>query len=620
MHSYTFGAPAGQRQLSPNDPAARSAAPADPHVQAGLEQARALARKMLKTLRGLKGEHHEQQHFAALVISRHPRFSSASSEDVIAAAQRGVRLRGGADAAVAQPAAPAGAPVFRLADALLVIAREHGLPSWPKLKAYIIENAPYGPRAAKVIDWAREGEIRRARALLDASPGLSTYHAGLAAMCGEAQWLEQQLRSDPALASRPVGHRNWPPLLYLCFSQLHRPIPQPGDSAVDIAASLPDPYSEAGILECARLLLQHGADANAAYDSEPPWEGSRLSALYGASGHGNFPALTRLLLEAGADPNDGESVYHCAQRNMRDCLELLLAHGAQLSRLDPVHRNTPLYFVLGYREHEAGAALATAGARWLLEHGADPNIRCYEHRSTVLHLVCEKGRSAAVVNMLLAFGADPAVRRSDGATPYMLALRNGSQEACDALEAWAAQKTDDDARAARAALAATPLDLYCGAAMRGGLKTARTLAAQYGPFSLGPEEQLLLVNAAAQGRSEAVSALLALGWDPAFEEGAPIGCGTALHHAAFHGWAATVRAIIAALPPEQLSARLSQRDGMYHGHPLGWCTYASTEFRNPQGDYIATAAALLDAGSPTDDMNPGAEDVARFLQSRGVDL
>jgi hypothetical protein len=35
-----------------------------------------------------------------------------------------------------------------------------------------------------------------------------------------------------------------------------------------------------------------------------------LSCLYGAAGLNNNPALTLALLEAGANPNDGESFYH----------------------------------------------------------------------------------------------------------------------------------------------------------------------------------------------------------------------------------------------------------------------------------------------------------------------
>src|SRR3954462_14040894 len=42
-------------------------------------------------------------------------------------------------------------------------------------------------------------------------------------------------------------------------------------------------------------------------------------------------ALAASLLERGADPNDGESVYHSVEASAPDCLALLLAHGGDPS-------------------------------------------------------------------------------------------------------------------------------------------------------------------------------------------------------------------------------------------------------------------------------------------------
>ncbi|PSJ19586.1 hypothetical protein CVH10_22080, partial [Halomonas sp. ND22Bw] len=69
--------------------------------------------------------------------------------------------------------------------------------------------------------------------------------------------------------------------------------------------------------DCARLLLDAGADPNETIGSRwppaslaAPAEDVRLSALYGAAGLNRDEGLTGLLLAAGADPNDGESLYH----------------------------------------------------------------------------------------------------------------------------------------------------------------------------------------------------------------------------------------------------------------------------------------------------------------------
>ena len=46
----------------------------------------------------------------------------------------------------------------------------------------------------------------------------------------------------------------------------------------------------------------------------------------GASGIG--AATVRLLLDRGADPDDGESVYHSIEAGSTECLEILLERGA----------------------------------------------------------------------------------------------------------------------------------------------------------------------------------------------------------------------------------------------------------------------------------------------------
>src|SRR5262249_27470546 len=93
-----------------------------------------------------------------------------------------------------------------------------------------------------------------------------------------------------------LGPKGWEPLLYLCFTRL--PLPAVSDNAVAIA----------------RALLDHGADPNAHFlagDSRhtPPGRGLR-------DGRGNPPPpprrdeLTRLLLERGAEPYDGQVLYN----------------------------------------------------------------------------------------------------------------------------------------------------------------------------------------------------------------------------------------------------------------------------------------------------------------------
>jgi ankyrin repeat protein len=56
------------------------------------------------------------------------------------------------------------------------------------------------------------------------------------------------------------------------------------------------------------------------------------------------------------DPNDGESLHHSAQFGHLECLEMLLAHGANLSERHPNWNNTPLFFLAGHNNEKSGDA------------------------------------------------------------------------------------------------------------------------------------------------------------------------------------------------------------------------------------------------------------------------
>ena len=87
-----------------------------------------------------------------------------------------------------------------------------------------------------------------------------------------------------------------------------------------------------------------------------------MSALYGAAGIRHDPELTQALLEAGADPNDGESVYHSTEAESPDCLRILLEHGAEQRADTNDNRPRP-------RRRAPGAPPAAARARRRPERG-----------------------------------------------------------------------------------------------------------------------------------------------------------------------------------------------------------------------------------------------------------
>src|SRR5262249_52552857 len=148
-----------------------------------------------------------------------------------------------------------------------------------------------------------------------------------------------------------------------------------------------------GLVENARVLLrEHGltpenvevaekgrrgrgekqgyrADPNASFTPED-LPNNPLSCLYAATGLNNNPELALLLLEAGATPDDGESLYHSTEHPDLECVKLLLKYGADVDRANA------LKHILDWESPE--------GVRLLMEAGGDPNLK-NESGQTALH-------------------------------------------------------------------------------------------------------------------------------------------------------------------------------------------------------------------------------------------
>jgi ankyrin repeat protein len=285
------------------------------------------------------------------------------------------------------------------------------------------------------------------------------------------------------------------------------------------------------------------------------------------------PDVVALLLERGADPNDGESVFHAAELNRRECLALLAQHGASLSGRSEEYGNTPLYFVSGY--HTADALL---GIEWLLEHGADPNVTSAPSQETALHRAAVAGRRP-LVERLLAHGADPGLARADGRTPYVLAKRGGHPEIVQLLAARGA-----------AVSPLSPVDALISACAVGDEPAARRVLADHPGLvaSLGPEDRQPLIQAVYDEREDAVRAMVGVGFDLAWEG---VWGGTPLHHAAWLGQVGMTRLLIS------LDAPINPRDRQFGCSPIAWAAHGSHNHRIADDDYVAIVEALIEAGS-----------------------
>src|SRR5262245_42789647 len=201
-----------------------------------------------------------------------------------------------------------------LADAQLVQARERGFESWPKLKAHIEAQRPLAELVVEFLKAACNGRHAAAARLLEKAPSITgSIHAACAAAHPMA--VSAALGRDAAAVSMEQPQLGGVPLVYACASAMY----QRGNLLA--AASV----------RCVEMLLDRGADPNAftlANRGDPASD--RLSVLFHAANAGNAPVV-RLLLERGAAANDGESIYHAAERNHRDSFAPLLAPGAELS-------------------------------------------------------------------------------------------------------------------------------------------------------------------------------------------------------------------------------------------------------------------------------------------------
>ncbi|GAA2909773.1 hypothetical protein Acy02nite_25310 [Actinoplanes cyaneus] len=483
---------------------------------------------------------------------------SARAGDPAATARLGEHFPGGV---------PGGPP---LAAAQLVVAREYGFASWPRLRRYLATVAEHGwetglgavPATAPADEFCRlacltygreDGPERRARAreVLTRHPGLTTNHIWAAAAAGRPDDVARLLAARPWLAVERGGPFRWRPLFYLAYSRLD-----------------PAPQAEE-VLAVARHLLDAGADPDEGYlfDALP----SPFTLLTGVIGlgelgprhqprHPHWQALGRLLLDAGADPNDAQALYNAMFTPDDAHLELLFAYGLGTGGAGPWHTRIP--------ELDPPARLLRTQLRWAIEH----------HQPARVRLLVEHG-----VDIRSPFEGDgPAWAPGDGRTPVELAELNGETGIAAHLVARGAEPPAPD-----------PVRELIAAVLRADRHMLGRVCAGH-PDAVAEARRTrpgLVVWAAARGLSAAIPLLVELGFDVnAYGRGdAPVEepWETALHHGAGNGDPALTRLLL------DLGADPGLRDRRFGATPLGWAEHLRQE----------TTAALLRpvTATPADD-------------------
>ena len=494
---------------------------------------------------------------------------------------------------------------LRLADAQSCLAREYGFSSWADLRSFVaVRNARAVDRDVAIMNLLGliyAGDITGgngraypavAARVLDERPDLVGDDPHVACAVGDLDVLRQQTARDPAWVNRPGGPLALPPLVAVTHSSLVR---QPA-------------YRER-LHAAAELLLDAGADPNQSVSSR--WMASPsaandvfpLSALYGAAGQNHDPKLTRLLLDHGANPNDGESLYHSLEN--LDCTRLLLEAGARVTGTNALYRSLDL---------DGAEPL-----KLLLAHGGDPNEPAPGQPTsdwgTPLLWAIRRRRSREHIAALLDAGADPSAKTPSGIGAYALALRFGLPDVAAFLRG-----TGGDPELSLEAQ-------FVAACAAGDETTAlRLFAERPGVLSGLSDDQLrLLPELAAHGAGGAVRLMVRLGWPVATRGGDWIA--SALNHAVFRGDAALTRFLLAH------GAHWTEEHG-FGDNVLGTLSWASCNAPVDDGDWPACAEALIAHGLPAVVRDPSgsellvvqgvrrrfSEDVADVLLAAGTSM
>jgi len=480
----------------------------------------------------------------------------------------------------------------KLADAQLVIAREHGFASWPAFQKQVehlrmmrsvkLHEAP-ADAFIKVacVDrqgWHGGGTLEHAQALLAQYPEIVKANICCAAVLGDEAAVRNWLARDRELAVAKGGPHGWDALTYLCFSHFLR---------IDKARS-------EKIAACARALLERGANANTGWMEEIDTPPRKIieSAIYGAAGIAQSVAVTQVLLEFGADPNDEETPYHVTETYDNDVLKVLLRSG----RLNERSLATVAMRKCDWHD-DAGLLLA-------LEHGADPNfMTVWKH--TPLHQSIRRDNGLVMIEQLLDHGADPLIENAlDGRNAFQMAAYHGR---ADILDAFDGRGFTCDMKGMDAVVAA------CARGDRGAaqalLDGSPDLRAQFEAMG-----GILLARFAGAGNDAGVRTLIALGVSPnavwalggGYWDLAP--GSTALHVAAWRANHQVVATLIAA--GSDVNAR-DARDRTALQLAVKACTDSYWKYRR-QPDSVS---ALLAAGATRDgiDLPTGFDAIDRLL-------
>ncbi len=364
---------------------------------------------------------------------------------------------------------------------------------------------------------------RRAAAdLLAEHPHLPQTNLAVAAACADPGAVQAILVAGTSRATDRFAPFGWTPLMYQAYAR--------HDPAIGRDATI----------ETARLLLDAGADPDdGRLFGGLPTPFTVLTGVLGGGEsdtppHPHSLAFARLLLEAGADPNDGQALYNRMFGTDDGHLELLFEFGLGTGG------DGPWFHAPGARL-DPPPVMQGALLDWAVTHGQRDRVR-----------------------LLAAHGVDVVSPRTSrfragDATPIEIALTSGHPELAQLLR---------ESGAAEPRLNA--VDSFIAAALAGDAAAAAAASPEI-VTAARTARPGLVVWAASLGRPDAVSLLVGAGFDvnalgrgdtPLEQEWE-----SALHVAAGDGNVDLVTLLLA------LGADPSVTDRRFGGTPLDWARH-----------------------------------------------
>jgi ankyrin repeat protein len=442
---------------------------------------------------------------------------------------------------------------FTLADAQLVTARSYGFASWARLKEHLGEIEPFvwhppgAPDAKSRVDvFLRLACLtysgfhpspKNARRMLADQPELAQANIYAAAAAGDSDSVGAMLDRDGTLLNRKGGPFTWEPLLYACYSRVQA---EGGRSTLDVV----------------RLLLSRGADPNAGFLFEGSYAFTALTGAFGRgedwpnqAPHPDCEAIAKLLLEAGADPNDAQTLYNRHFRDSDDHLTILFAYG------------------LGHEK----------GGPWITRL----NDQQFNPASLLVIELCAAAQHGFFERVKLLVGHDVSVNGRSlrtGRTAYEEAVRAGHDAIGDYLLQHGATRVDLD-----------PLETFAIACIAGHHDEVRARLASDPTLleRLGHHGRMNMLHRAVESRQrDGIRLIVGFGVD--INQMVP-GTGmdrTVLHNAAGWGGVDMVRFLV------ELGADPHLGDLTYHAKAIGWALYNK---QRDVVDYLLPSASIFDA-------------------------